>query len=81
MMGRGNASPHVQSLGGECVILGAASLKTWEVCGKKESLLFLSPLQIKHNNEGEEILSALCPICSQPLAGHDLPNWTDQEKK
>lgn len=44
---------------GEHVILGAASLKNWEVWGKKESLLFLPPLQIKHNNNREKILSAL----------------------
>lgn len=63
------------------VILGAASVKNWEVWGKKENLLFLSPLQFKSKNKGEEILSALCPICSQPPAGHDLPNWIDQEKR
>lgn len=63
------------------VILGAASVKNWEVWGKKENLLFLSPLQFKSKKKGEEILSALCPICSQPPAGHDLPNWIDQEKR
>lgn len=66
---------------GDHVILGAARLKNWEVWGKKENLLFALPLQIKHNNKGEKILSALCPIHLQPLAGHNLPNWIDREKR
>lgn len=58
-MGRGNTSPHMQSLGGRHIILGTTSLKNWEVWGKRDNLLFVFPLQIKCNNEGKEVLSSL----------------------
>lgn len=72
----------MRKVSGEHVILGAASLKNWEVCGKKENLLFLSPLQLKCSNKGEKILSALyLPHPFPASSRHNLPNWIDQEKR
>lgn len=78
-MGRGNTSAHMQSLGGTYYSGYNQSEKLGGV-GKRDDLIFLLPLQIKCNNKGGKVLSALCLSHLLPASSWDLTNWVGQEK-